>query len=58
MRHLIKKITMSLTFGVHWGSETKSFEKPKRNSIEEKLVQSQYNGIRINMTRRDRGDHL
>lgn len=49
---------MSLTFGVHWGSEIESFKMPKRNSIEEKLVQSQDNGTKINMIHRDRGDHL
>ena len=54
---LIKKI-MSLTFGVHWKSEKESFGKPKRNSTEEKLIQSQYNGTRINMIHKDRGNHL
>lgn len=49
---------MSLTFGVLWGSEMESFEKPKRNSTEEKLAQSQYNGTRINMIHRDRDTHL
>lgn len=34
-----------------------SFGRPKRNSTEEKLVQSQYNGTRINMIRKDRGNH-
>lgn len=43
-------------WGNHWVSE-ESFWKPKRNSTEEKLVQSQYNGTRINMIHRDRGSH-
>lgn len=54
---LLIKIPLSLTLRDHWVSE-ESFWKPKRNSTEEKLVQSQYNGTRINMIRRDRGSHL
>lgn len=49
---LLIKIPLSLMFGDHWASEG-SFWKPKGNSTEEKLVQSQYNGTRINMIHRD-----
>lgn len=44
---------MSLTFGVHWGSE-ESFGKPERNSKEWK----QYKGTRINIIPRDSQSHL
>lgn len=36
---------MSLTFGVHWGSEKESFGKPERHSKEWK----QYKGTGIKM---------
>lgn len=49
---------MSLTFGVFWRNEMESYEKPNRNSVEEKLAQTQYNGTRINMIHRDRSNHL